>query len=326
MRGLFKRGEIWWYDITVASTRERRSTRTADRALAEDIKARREWELRRASVHGPETVLTFGRAVDLYTKQARDTRFLLPLYDRWRDALIKDITAGTIRQAAVDLYPDASAATRNRQAITPAQAVINFAADLDLCRHIRVKRFTEAKAQRRAVDHAWLAAFMAAASPRLAALALFMFTTGARIGESCTLTWSAVDLSAGKAGFPETKNGEAHDVYLTPAMVAALANLERTPGKGGGKVFGFATRHSVYRPWKAACAAAKIAYVAPHQAGRHSFATEMIVRAGVDVATTAKLGNWKSHRLLSETYVHPEGEQDTINAVFGTFTSQRKSK
>ena len=34
------------------------------------------------------------------------------------------------------LYPNAANATRNRQAIIPCQAIINFAADNELCSHV----------------------------------------------------------------------------------------------------------------------------------------------------------------------------------------------
>lgn len=42
---VYKRGAIYWYSGTVAGERVRESARTPDRALAEEIASKREWEL-----------------------------------------------------------------------------------------------------------------------------------------------------------------------------------------------------------------------------------------------------------------------------------------
>ena len=313
MPKLTKRGNVWWYSFTVDGYRFRRSAKTTDRRLAEDIASKDEWRQRHAAVHGAESVLTFGEAVALYHGHGRDDRFLLALLDKWEKVKVKDLTPEAIRRAAPEIYPGRAPATWNRQVITPARAVINYAAECGFCHHIRVRRFPEAKKERTPGDRVWLEKFMNAChKPNLAALARFMFETGARIGEATKLRWENVNLQEGKASFGMTKNGEPHTVWLSPAMVADLANLETE-----FKVFGFSTRHSVYRAWNKAVNEAKIEKLSPHEAGRHGFGTEMIVRHGVDIPTVAKMGNWKSHRLLSETYAHPERERETIMKVFG---------
>lgn len=322
MPKLTKRGNVWWYSFSVDGQRFRRSAKTSDRRLAEDIASKDEWRHRHAAVHGAESVLTFGEAVALYHGNGKDNRFLLPLLDRWEKVRVKDITPQIIRQAARDMYPGRSTATWNRQVITPARAIINYAAESGLCPHIRVKRFPEEKKAVRPGSREWLAAFQKAAhSPNLAALARFMFETGARIGEATRLRWEDVNLQEGIAAFGKTKNGDPHVAYLSPAMVAELANLGTE-----FKVFGYSSRHSVYNGWHSAIDRAGIERLGPHQAGRHGFGTEMIVRNGIDVATTGKLGNWKSLRLLMETYAHPERERETILKVFGPKTTQRRAK
>lgn len=314
MPSLTKRGEIWWYSFTIDGERIRRSSKTTDRRLAEDIAAKDEWRHRHAAVHGAESVLTFGEAMALYVEHAKDSRFLLPLLDRWENVRVRDITPETIRRAAIDIYPKASGATRNRQVITPARAIINHAAECGFCPHIRVRRFPEAVSRRKAGDAKWIGKFCAAAStPHLAALARFMFETAARIGEAVALKWEDVSLADATATFGTTKNGDPHTVFLSPAMVSELANLERK----GAKVFGYASRHTVAKSWDSTIKRAGIEKLTPHEAGRHGFATEVIVRHGVDIPTAAKMGNWKSHRLLSETYAHPERERETVLKIFG---------
>ena len=70
-----------------------------------------------------------------------------------------------------------------------------------------------------------------------------------------------------------------------------------------------------------------MAYYGLHEGGRHSFATELIVRKKIDAKTTAKLGGWKSTKVLIDNYVHPEGLEKVVDQVFaGTNESQPKLK
>lgn len=71
----------------------------------------------------------------------RADRFLNRVEDYWIDTLVAKTTGEAIRQMARKLYPGAANATLNRQCIVPAQAIINYAADLERCARIRVKRF-----------------------------------------------------------------------------------------------------------------------------------------------------------------------------------------
>lgn len=302
MLTLYRRGRVYWLRGCIAGRRIHRSCRTSERAIAEQIKAdreRREWK---RHLYGAEAVLTFSAAAILYLKAGKSPRFLRPVMSFWKDTPVKDITAGGIRQAAVTLYPRASAATRNRQAIVPTQAVINHAAENELCSPIKVKRFPVQKTILPASSLQWLEAFAANSPPRLAALAWFLFLTGSRIGTATNLRWSDVDLSAGEAILRKPKGQDDARVHLPPFLVAALANLEG-PREEWRRVFGWSGRGSVYKPWQQACARAGLPYIPPHRAGRHGFATGLL-REGVDPVTVAKLGHWKSARHVYETYGH----------------------
>ena len=328
-----KRGDFWHISGTVNGHRVRESTRTTDRVVAEAIKAKRQWELEQSRVFGTSSVLTFGAAVAKYLDAGGSERFLLPLMDRWENRLVSEIKPGEVRLLAREVYPTASTDTWRRQVVVPVRAVINCCADQGLCQPLRVRAFS--KDERRRQNHAtgrreyratavggeWIAGFRSVAKPNLGALALFMFTTGARIGEAVDLTWDDLDLQEAIAQIRVGKNGgEIGLAYLTSEMVAVLANLD-----GTRRVFGYSRRHSVYAPWKKACAMAGLDYIPPHQAGRHSFATAMIVKAGADVATTARLGRYKSTRLLVETYTHGD-DQHVIESVFGNKLAQSQRK
>lgn len=310
---IYQRGEIWWYSFTINGQRYRRSAKVGNKEDASKAAATEYLRLRIAHEQGPASVVTFLEAAEQYKAQGKDQRFLAPLEKVLGSVVLKDITPDMIRIVAQQLYPGKSAATWNRQVIVPARAIINYAAESGYCPHIRVRRFPEKRSKRNPGSKQWVERFCAnARTPELAAIARFMFETGARIGEAVGLTRDRLNLQEGYAEFGVTKNGELHKVWLSPRMVAEIANLAT-----GRKVFGFNTRHGVYKPWRATVQKAGITPLTPHEAGRHGFATELIVRHGVDIPTAAKLGNWKSHRLLSETYAHAENERNTVLKIFG---------
>ena len=326
---LIRRGRIWYAAGSIAGRRIRKSLGTGDRRRAVELAAQLEARLWEGRIYGDAAVRTFEEAAVSYLEGGGEGRFLPPLLQYFRGRALAEIQPGDVIKAAIELYSTASAATRNRQAITPARAVINHAAELGWCAPIRVKRFRERKPQRVAVDRRWIDRFMATAlqpggrkqpKPHLAALALFMFTTGARISEAVELTWDDVDLAARRARITMSKTGgEVREAGLTAEMVSLLARL---PRRNDGRVFGYASRHSVKSAWHSTCVAAGIECVPPHQAGRHSFATQLNA-AGIDPKTAMEAGGWKSARLYLERYVHGDDAADRIAQVFEPPTEGR---
>jgi integrase len=230
---------------------------------------------------------------------------------------VKDITGPEIRKAAKAIYPDAQPSTWNRQAITPARAVINHIADAKGWPKISVKRFKEERKMRAAGNKQWLDVFYKTAKkldmPETAAIARFMFETATRVSEACRLTWEHVSLQEGVAFLEKTKT-TPRKVFLTRAMVIDLANIRSLHPT---LVFAAANRSTIKKRFDKVIKAAGLARLTSHEIGRHGFATEMIVRNGVDVATTADHGGWKSRRLLMETYVEGDADREVIDRVFG---------
>jgi hypothetical protein len=146
---IYQRGTTYHFRGTVAGRRLRGSTGASNKETAARIAAEieaREWK---RHSDGPEAVLTFADAAMLYRSAGKPTRFLERIEDYWKDELVKNISAGAIRQSALTLYPKAGTATRNRQVIVPTQAIINHAAEAELCPPIRVKRFKVESLQRK---------------------------------------------------------------------------------------------------------------------------------------------------------------------------------
>ena len=124
---LYKRGKIWHYRGTVAGNRLRRPTGTTDRGLAAREASEIERQHYKRHLDGPEEVLTFPQAVKLYlqahTPTKRSKKYIERVEDYWKDARVKDMAHGAIRQSAIDIHPNDAAQTRNRQVITVTLAL-----------------------------------------------------------------------------------------------------------------------------------------------------------------------------------------------------------
>ena len=315
---LSKRGQTWWVSGTINGQRIRESTGTTIQAIAEQYATTRELEAHKVQIFGEESVITFAAALNLYLDSGKSDRFLLPLLTEWGHKKIKDIKPGHVHDLCRKIYPNAGPATQNRQVITPVQAIINHAAKRGLCNAIKVERFAVEKKIPKVGNQEWLAAFVAHASPHLGALAMFMAYTGARISEAVRLEWKDIDFDNQVALLHQTKT-EPRVCALPQPLIIKLANLERA----NDRVFRYASRNSMQTPWKTAEKKAGIEHIAPHDAGRRFFATELM-QAGIDPVTVAKAGGWNSKRMVLEVYAQPSDTREAVQQVFGTKLTQPK--
>lgn len=320
---LYRRGKILHYRGTVAKRRLRGSTGTARKEIALRIAAELEARHWKGALDGPAAVLTFAQAAMLYRAAGKQDRFLRPIEDHWKDTPVKAITAGAIRQSAIALYPAAGSATRNRQVIVPTQAIINHAAEHELCPHIRVRRFHVTKKAKEPATWEWVQAFMAqAGTPGLAALACLMYLTGARITKALAVQWSDVDFKSRRVLIRGTRKGDDDRFAHMPSeLIAALANI---PGERAGSVFVIKNRSNARTQWKGACARAGIKFLSYHRC-RHGFATGLLDK-GVNPITVAKRGGWKDARHVFETYGHDVAAEDITNVLTDTPATQTARK
>ena len=320
---LKKRGEIWHYSGTVAGRRLRGSTKTSQFREAERVTNEvesRELQGRR----DPGSVLTFAQASIEYRKVLGEPKYLVMVEDYWRDTLVKDITRGALKRAAVTLLPKAKGAYRNRAVIVPTAAVINFAASLELCPPFRPERFTETKAVREPATWGWVQAFMAHSSPHLGALACFMFLTGARISEALGVKWRDVDFTTARVRIRMGKlDGQERMAHMPAALVAALANLPNERADGA-QLFPYAGYASCKDPWHVAIRRAGIKRLTPHCC-RHGFATTLL-HAGIDPITVAKRGGWKDPQQLFRTYGHAMDDETVTDLLTGKPVTQAERK
>lgn len=317
----------WIIRGTIRGIRIEESTGTSERRIAEEIRAKREAELLAQSVYGRRATATFAEAALSYLENGGSKRFLQPVIKHFGTTPLAQIDQDAIDRGARKLFPNATAATRNRQFYTPASAVLHHAARRGWCSLPVIER-PEAPPER----VRWLTIeeadrLIEASSEHLRPLLIFLFYTGARAGEALWLDWRDVDLSRAHVAFPKTKNGEARGVPLHPRVVAELANLKHRKGE----VFRRPDGEPYERPKKnddtsagsriatafaGACRRAGVTDFHPHDC-RHTWATWHYA-ANRDLGALQRLGGWKSVRMVMRyAHVNVAELSHTINALPG---------
>lgn len=319
---------------TIDGERIRKSLGTRDPQIAEARRAQEEARQWRAATYGIENEATFADACLLYLKhQTPRDHYLAKILPRIGKQKLAKITAGQVRMLASELYPDAKPQTRNRQVLVPVSAVINFAHEAGLCAPIRIKAFKPFDEKlKRAIDRDWLDRFRAHASPHAAACALFLHTTAARTTEALLLRPQDMDLENCRGwSRAATKNGARRQFWLTRELANELKRLPPLPIKRGAykgelRLFGWHSKSAFWQEWVQTVERAGIDYVTPHEAGRHSFATEAITRQERNPVAVAKIGNWKSVAVLMKNYAHPEQLEAFVEEVYGAKVTQKWHK
>ena len=311
---------VWHYRGTLAGNRLRGTTGASDKETAQRVASAVEDKFWKRGLDGKEKGLTWPKAVALYLAAGKSGRFLTPLTRYWGDAKIADLSAGSIRQAGIELYPQGKNSTRNRQVIVPTLAIINHCAELQLCPPLRMKRFKVETKIKKPVTLEWINAFRTSAERRdVGALALFLFATGARISEALAVQWSDIDFGKRQALIRQTKLGNERWAHLPNELLVALANLPRNR-----KPFPWKDLMGPRRHWEQTIAKAGIEPLTFHSC-RHGFATALAGR-GVDVKTIATLGGWKSAQHLFQTYLHATDDPTLTDRLFDTPPDTAKSR
>lgn len=353
----YLRGATWWAKGRIESNGRsltgyiRESTGSSTEAGARQWIAERQAREERRAVLGhdeaDEQDFTFNDALMLYPATAEMAKHLIPIAQELGNLPVKKITPKMVRDLGARIYPKNAVDTWRRWVIAPTRAVINNANALGKCPPIRITGYTKEERVRQdrargkpsrqpktPGDWPWILAFRKHASKRHAALALFMFTTGARIGQAVAMHPDNLRLDEGKAIIPGAKGHEDRTVVLMPELVEDLRALKPKVPRGWDarykanlRVFGFADKDSPRSGWRTACKRAGIAYLSPHAAGRHGFGQEMRVRQGVDSKSVESVGGWSAKGgMVDKTYTHAEDSDAKILAALRTGRVQAEKK
>jgi integrase len=257
----------------------------------------------------------FASAALAYVKAGGERRFILKLADHFGETPLRKITQEAIDDAALELYPNVTPATRNRQVHTVVSAVL---------KHARVDyKLSRPKGSNGAPRIVWLREEQAfplldAARERDAEFGVFVTTllyTGMRLSEATAMEIDRLDLKRAFAYVPTTKNGKPRGVHLPPIVVAALANHPRGLGRRGERIFRFTKSSRLYAMLDDALAVAGV--VLPPGTGfhvlRHTWATWMRRHGGLDTTGLVATGAWKS-RAAAARYEHTDVREEAGRA------------
>jgi integrase len=318
-----RHGQNYYARGTLFKIRYEQSVGTSDRGQAEKLFVKLQSEIYernlRGSVCAPEG---FARAAVRYMESRGKSRrrFLPPLLLHFGDMPIDQIDQQAINRAATAIYPDGAPATRNRQVYVPVSAILKFA---------RVKwPVQRLKAPEGVVR--WLTTdeasrLIAACSPHLRPLVMFLLYTGARAGEALWLDWRCVDLARAHVSFLKTKNGKPRGVPLHRDLVAALANLPHREGElfrrpDGAPYerprddYNLSARSKIGTAFQGAVKRAGIENFRVHDC-RHTWATWHF-REHRDLIALQTLGGWLTLAMVTRyAHANTDNYRDGINAL-----------
>ena len=291
-----------------------RSSGSREKAFAEKLRKKLERDIESGALTRSEGT-GFAAAAAAYMKAGGDNRFLHPLILHFGSTALDRIDQVAIDNAAAEIYPDASAATRNRQVYTPIVAVLNRAGI-----ERRIKRPLGWKSPK---GVSWLQpaqafAVFAAADAIDAEFGLFLRVlcyTGMRLSEALSVTLAQVDLEGETIYRPKTKNDDPRNVYLPPELVVALANhpcgLNRQ-----GRLFRFHVCGRL-RIWLSTAMEKAGVSFPPRQRGfhlfRHTWATWMRRYGGLDTSGLLETGAWRD-RSSAARYEHLDKTEEARKA------------
>jgi integrase len=322
-----RHGSPYWYlrgTVRGISVDESTGIAVSNSKAANEYKTTREKELLDESIHGVKAVATFSQAALSYLQHGgRQTYRLDDVIKHFGTTKLVKIGQGEIDDGAIAVFPTMQPTSRRVHFYAPVSAILKHAVDRKWCTAVKIKWpknndgvvrwLTKDEANRMIEASGWIRPIL-----------IFMFYTGARIGEVMGLQMQDIDLDRKHVQFIDTKNGTSRGVPLHPRVVEAMREYFAKYRHNGGDVF----RREDGSPFeeqtepcdrikyqfKTACKHAGITNFRQHDT-RHTWAT-WHYQANRDLGALQKLGGWKKIEMVMR-YAHTNVDElsDTIDRL-----------
>jgi integrase len=280
------------------------TTETQARGVAERIKSEIERRILSASVPGPESNVTFHRAIDLYqaSKQlhANDVAALARLKLAIADKPLAQVVQADIDTAATALHPNDSPEWRNRSVYTPAIAVMRYAALNEWCALKQWKRPKMKDPETRAASDAATEALLNATIGKQHLLMLWLFGHGTRISNALGVHWEGINLDSESYTLRVSKSQHWQTFPLDSDVAAVLRSIPQDKRKG--RLFPWVNRWAVYKWLTPLCDRLNVTFT-PHMA-RHRLGNKLN-EAGAGLRTIGVALGQRSPR-STQRYVSPD--------------------
>lgn len=303
---------FWYIRGTLYGRTIDASTKARDKKTAQRFKEQFELRLAKADAE-KSTPATFRIAADMYKEfrkpKKADAGWIDRLVETIGDYRLSDIRQHTLIDAANELYPNTTQATKNRQALVMASSILHYAAENNLCAYIKVRKFKEKTPEPRALSKDQAKALMAGAEGEMYVLLVWLFYQGWRVSDTLRLRWADIDLKDGFVRYHISKTDDRRVMPLHEKTMTALRILS----PGVGKVFHWSDKSNLYRDLRPLCTRLNIKFT-PHMA-RHSFAT-WLANEGVSPLEIMEAGGWKDHKsVMRYAKLDPTRIRKTINRL-----------
>lgn len=300
-----KRSPFWWVRFQLDGREIRLSTRTRDRAQAEEFETQARNRAWRQARLGEKPVATWEQATARWLRETRKR-------SKWRDEAIiawfgehlkgqplTNITAEVIAELRALKAEETSESTANRyMAFLRAllRRELGTAAP-------KVPMFQLEKREPLWLTRAQFARLEKKLPPHLADMARFTVSTGLRMRNVTHLTWDRVDLKRRHVWIPGSR-AKAGKPIAVPLNDDAIEVLRRWHGQHPERVFVFRGKpldDANGAAFKAAAAAIGLPQLRWHDL-RHTWAS-WHVQAGTPLHALQELGGWASYEMV-RVYAH----------------------
>lgn len=301
---LYRRGRIWWIELTAKSGRIRRSSRTADKKAAQEYHEKVKGEIWRNAKLGEAPPVTWAEAVKKWLQvktRSQPERYMLSAFEIPVQSLLP-LTEEAIRKAIGEGAPGTFnrklgliVAVHNAAKVTPPE----IDRPKNPSGRLRWLTAEEWKRLRAALEQQ--------GSALLLELADFSIATGVRENNALELEWSQVDLRRRVAWFyaDQMKGKVPHGIPLNDDAMAVLRKRQGAhkvyvfPNPETGKPYVKASN----RAWYKALGKSKLkgTGVVWHTL-RHTWASWFVMSGGT-LQELMALGGWKSYAMVLK-YAH----------------------
>jgi integrase len=314
---LCRRGEIWWIDfVTPTGERVRRSTRTDDKFLAQELHDKLKAESWRIAKLGARTRRTWNEAVVRWLKESGHKATLESdkAHLRWLDRYLGGKHLDEISRALIDRITDArlgegvTNATVNRTLEVLRVVLRRCHQQWEWLDRIPTVRMLKEPTRRvRFLTREEADRLLAELPAHLADLAAFALATGLRRSNVTGLEWTQVDLER-RLAWVHPDQAKARKAIPVPLNAEAVVIIRRQTGKHPTHVFSYRgrpIRQVSTKAWYAALARAGIEDFRWHDL-RHTWAS-WHVQNGTPLHALQELGGWESPEMVRR-YAHFSAE------------------
>ncbi len=329
MKGLYKRGRIYWMSYSVNGKMHFESTGVTTRREAEYILGCRRKEIKEGKIPEIRQVKNYKFAelaheYDTWVKQQKGYRskktFLRQLVEKFGNLSVSEISTLIIEKWQTKLLKIRKPSTTNRT-LACLKHMLTKAVDWKMASEETLKQVRKVKFQKennrklRFLNIDECQRLIDCCSTHLKPIVITALNTGMRRGEILGLMWKQVDLRHGFISLDDTKSGEGRQIPMNQTLIEMFSEMSR----GFESKYVFSNRNGdsltdIKHSFNTALRKAEIHNATFHTL-RHTCASHLVMN-GADLTSVKEL---LGHKSLSMTmrYAHlaPEHKRKAVNIL-----------